>query len=158
MSIPYETATSGERALAEIQRTLGKFGCQSFGTMIDAERGLTIVQFKWRDRQVSLQASWRGYAAAWLKAHPFQSARTSDRAAYDRKALAIGKVAVCSVLRDWIKGQVMAIECGILSFDAIFMPHMLLASGERVIDRVQSSGMLLPSDEPKVVALPGNRA
>src|SRR3990172_5640408 len=60
--LPYETATSGDKALIELQRTLAKFGCQSFGTMTDAERGVTIVQFKWRNRQVSLRASWKGYA------------------------------------------------------------------------------------------------
>lgn len=155
-SIPYETATSGDKALMEIQRVLGKFGCQSFGTMIDAERGLTIVQFKWRDRQISLEASWKGYAAAWLKAHPFSSARAYDRQGYDRKALDIGRVAVCSVLRDWIKGQMTAVECGVMSFDAVFMPHMLLPSGERVLDRVASSGML-PAPDEKVVSLPSNR-
>jgi hypothetical protein len=150
-SIPYESATSGDKALTEIQRLLGKFGCQSFGTMTDAERGLTIVQFKFRERQVSLEASWKGYAAAWMKAHPLSTYRSYDRAAYDRKALEIGKVAVCSVLRDWIKGQMTAVECGIMSFDAVFMPHMLLSSGERLIDRVESSGLLPKPDDKKVL-------
>jgi hypothetical protein len=66
MTIPYATATSGDKALMELQRILGKFGCQSFGTMTDAEKGETIVQFRWRNRDVSLRASWKGYAAAWL--------------------------------------------------------------------------------------------
>ena len=149
-SIPYETATSGDKALMEIQKILGKFGCQSFGHMVDAERGMTIVQFKWRDRSISLEASWKGYAAAWQKAHPWTRLRGTDRQAYDRKALEIGRVAVCSVLRDWVKGQVTAIECGVLGFDAVFMPHMLLPTGERVIDRVEASQMLPRSDQ-KVV-------
>ena len=151
-SIPYETATSGEKALMEIQRVLGKFGCQSFGTMTDAERGMTVVQFKHRDRTISLEASWKGYAAAWQKAHPWATVRGTDRAAYDRKALEIGKVAVCSVLRDWIKGQITAVECGVMSFDAVFMPHMLLPSGERVIDRVEAAGML-PAPQSNVLQL-----
>lgn len=69
-SIPYETATAGERALSELQKTLEKFGCQAFGTMTDAEAGETVVHFKWRDRRVSLQASWKGYAEAYLRVHP----------------------------------------------------------------------------------------
>lgn len=153
-SIPYESATSGEKALMEIQRTLAKFGCQSFGTMQDAERGVTIVQFRWRGRQISLEASWMGYAAAWQKAHPWATVRGHDRAAYDRKALDIGRVAVCSVLRDWIKGQVTAVECGVMSFDAVFMPHMLLPTGERLIDRVQASNLLPQPEGSNVVALP----
>lgn len=155
-SIPYETATSGDKALMEIQKLLGKFGCQSFGHMVDAERGMTIVQFKWKERQISLEASWKGYAAAWQKAHPWASVRGNDRQAYDRKALEIGRVAVCSVLRDWIKGQMTAVECGVMSFDAVFMPHMLLPSGERVIDRVEAAGML-PAPQSNVVQLTQQR-
>lgn len=138
----------------EAQRLLAKFGCQSFGTMTDAERCLTIVQFKWRERQISLEASWKGYAAVWRKAHPYNpSARGSGtREDHDRKALEIGRVAVCSVLRDWIKGQMTAVECGVMSFDAVFMPHMLLPSGERLIDRVEASGML-PKPESNVKAI-----
>ena len=47
--------------------------------MTDAERGCTMVQFRHRSRVVSLEASWKGYAAAWLKLHPyvFPSAQVS---------------------------------------------------------------------------------
>ena len=142
MSLPYESATSGQNALRDVEAILAKFNCQSFGVMTDNERGLTIIQFKWRDRHISLEASWKGYAVAWQKHHPWTSRVRGSKADYDAKALAIGKVAVCSVLRDWIKGQVTAIECGVLSFEAAFMPHMLLPSGERVLDRVQRTKLL----------------
>lgn len=150
--LPYEDAVAGDKALVETQRILAKFGCQSFGTMTDAERGCTIVQFKWRDRQISLEANWRGYANAWQKVHPYQYSYRQSRQDYDQKALDIGKVAVCSILRDWVKGQVTAIECGIMSFDAVFMPHMLLPTGERLIDRVKAE-KLLPAAESNVVKL-----
>jgi hypothetical protein len=140
-SIPYENATAGDAALAEIQKVLGKFGCESFGHMIDAKDGKTIVQFRYRDRQISLEASWKGYAAAWSKVHPFTR---GSRTLYDADALALAKRAVCSVLRDWIKGQITAVECGVMSFDAVFMPHMLLPTGERVVDRITGpDGLLL---------------
>lgn len=42
MSIPYEDAVSGHKALTEAERILSKFGCSVFGTMTDAERGVTI--------------------------------------------------------------------------------------------------------------------
>jgi hypothetical protein len=61
-------------------------------------------------------------------------------------------VAVNSILRDWIKGQVTAVESGILSFEAIFMPYMLTADGRPLIERVAE---LLPKpEEQKVVQLP----
>jgi hypothetical protein len=153
MSIPYETATSGDKALLELQRTLAKFGCQSFGTMTDAEKGETIVQFRWRNRDVSLRASWKGYAAAWLKDHPYSHRMRCNRAQHDQAALKQAQTSVCSVLRDWVKGQVTAVECGIMSFEAAFMPHMLLSTGERVIDRIHAQGMLPAPDAGNVVEM-----
>ena len=151
-SIPYETATSGEKALTDLQKVLAKFGCQSFGTMTDAELGKTIVQFKWRNRTVSLEASWKGYAVAYMKAHPWKYGRVT-KADHEAKALAQARTSVCSVLRDWVKGQIAAVECGVMSFEAAFMPHMLLPSGERVIDRVQAENLLPAPAEEKVVSL-----
>lgn len=149
MSLPYSTATSGDKALLDLQKMLANFGCQSFGTMVDVENGATIVQFRWRGRMVSLEANWKGYAAAWLKANPYTHRTRGTKQQHEQKALAQAKISVCSVLRDWVKGQVTAVECGIMSFDAVFMPHMLLPTGQRVIDRVQAENLLPPPDEAK---------
>jgi hypothetical protein len=116
VSIPYETATAGDRALLELQKSLAKFGCASFGTAIDSERGVTIVSFKWRERVVQLEASWKGYAQALMRS----GWRKQD------EALAQARTSVCSVLRDWTKAQITAVEAGVMSFEAAFMPHMLL--------------------------------
>ena len=153
--IPYASASNGANALNDLQKTLAKFGCSSFGSMTDVDRGVTIVQFKWRSRTVSLEASWKGYAQAWLKSGGYTPGK--DRAR-DEKALAQAKTSVCSALRDWVKGQITAVECGVMSFEAAFMPHMLLPSGERVLDRVQSDKLLgPPADDGKVVEFGGVR-
>lgn len=150
-SLPYDTSTA-TTAMTEIQRVLAKFGCQTFGTMTDAERGVTIVQFKWKERQVSLEASWKGYAAAWLKAHPYSNAMRVTRQEHEQKALKQAQISIQSVLRDWVKGQVVAIECGVMSFEAAFMPHILLPSGARVIDKVKADN-LLPAPDEKVIQI-----
>lgn len=146
MGLPYENATAGDRALMEMQKTLKAFGCQSFGTMTDEERGCIIVAFKWRDRQVHLEASWKGYAVAWLKQHPWTASRTASRQRHEQRAMEQAKKSVCSVLRDWVKGQTTAIECGVLSFEAAFMPHMLLKDGRRVLDAAQAANLLPAPD------------
>jgi len=149
MSIPYQDSKAGQNALAELQNVLLKFGCSTFGTMVDTERGMTIVQFRWRSRMVSLEASWKGYAVAWLKSRPYHIGRTKvTRQEHEKRALEQAKLSVCSLLRDWVKGQVTSVECGIMSFEAAFMPHMLLPSGERLIDRVTADNLLaLPNSE-----------
>ena len=119
----------------QLQRALGKFGCQSFGSGVDAERGVTTVWFRWRDRDVRLEASWKGYAQALRR----------DRPRYGEKdAIEQARVSVCSVLRDWTKAQITAIESGVMSFESAFMPHMLLKDGRRVVDAAQAANLLPP--------------
>lgn len=145
MSLPYSRAEAGTNALREVEKTLAKFGCQSFGTMTDVERGVMIVAFKWRDQRIQIEASYKGYAAAWRKENP----RADDATALD-----FAKRAICSVLRDWVKGQVTAVECGVMSFGAVFMPHMLLKDGRRVLEAAQSAGLLPHDPGDTALALP----
>lgn len=143
-SLPYESATSGDKALIEIGGLLGKFGCSQYGTFHDTERGVTTVQFRWKERPVNIEASWKGYAAAWLKRHPYTGRTRGTRSEYEAKALAQARISICSILRDWIKGQLTAVEVGLLPFDGIFMPYLMLPDGRRLIDRVQSEILTLP--------------
>ena len=49
---------------------------------------------------------------------------------------------------DWIKGQVTAIETGILQFDQVFLPYILTPSGQTVTELVESRKLLkLPRAE-----------
>lgn len=142
MSLPYENASSGDRAVTEIQKILRAFGCNKFGTMLDYETGELLVQFEHQGRQVSVRASYKGYAAAWLKHHPWTSRTRHDQQEHESRALEIGSIAVYSVVRDWIKGQVTAIEIGMMSFEGAFLSHLLLKDGTTVIDAVKRQKML----------------
>lgn len=140
MTLPYENATSGERALGEIQKLLRGFGCTKFGSMCDDELQEILVQFEYRSRPVSVKASIRGYAAAWLRAHPFNASRSrATRTEYERKAMNIASVAVYSILRDWIKGQITAIETGVLTFEGAFLGQILLPNGRTVLEHATES-------------------
>lgn len=148
MSLPYENATSGNNAINDIQKMLRGFGCTKFGTGEDFETGELFVQFEHRGRMVMLKASARGYAAAWLREHPFGPRTKGSKADHEAKALRIGGVAVYSILRDWVKGQVTAIEIGMLTFEAAFLSHILLPSGMSVIEHVQQQRLLPAPDSP----------
>lgn len=142
MTLPYENATSGKNAVEDIQKILKGFGASSFGHMEDFDRGEVMVQFQHRGRRVSITASSKGYAAAWLRHNPYSSRMRSSKIEHERKALRIGQVAVYSILRDWIKGQVTAIEVGILSFEGAFLGQILLPTGETVMQRIEAMDML----------------
>jgi hypothetical protein len=158
MPLPYESATSGERALGEIQKILRGFGCDEFGSMMNDREGFLLVQFKYRGREVSVKASIRGYAAAWLAKNPPVIHQTDIRSGKDktkreerlRKANDIASTAVYSILRDWIKGQVAAIETGVLSFDAVFMAQtMLPGKGVTMIEFAEKSKLLPALEAPR---------
>lgn len=148
-SLPYSNCSSGDKAMGDIQKTLSKFGCQSFGSMMDFENKELIVQFKYRDIPISVKASVKGYAARWLEENPWNSRRRASRVDWEREALRIAGIAVYSILRDWIKGQVTAVECGILSFEGAFLGQILLPSGQTVFEKVVSDKLLLAAPKTK---------
>ena len=142
MALPYESATSGERALGEIGKILRGFGCTKFGSMVDDAEGWLLVQFEYRGRPVIVKASTKGYAAVWLRAHAWSSRMHSTKAQHESKAMQLASVAVYSILRDWIKGQVMAIETGVLSFEGAFLGQLLLPSGQTVLEHVTAAKLV----------------
>lgn len=142
--VPYEGATSGASAREETTRLLRRMGCEAVGFMDDFERAEVLLAFKHRGRDVQLRASAKGWAAMYLKAHPYTRRIRATKADYEARALRQGLIAVNSILRDWVKGQVVAVECGIMSFEAVFVPHMLTNDGRPVIERIIEAKMLPP--------------
>lgn len=142
MGLPYATATSGKNAVEEMQRILRHFGASSFGVMEDFDKGTLLVQFEWHGRRVSIEASAKGYAAAWLRHNPYSNRMRVTRQEHEKRALRQGQIAVYSILRDWIKGQITAVETGMLSFEGAFLGQIMLPSGETVLRRVEREGVL----------------
>jgi len=148
MALPYENATSGSAALDDIRKVLTRFGCSRFGTMTDNALGELLVQFTYRGRDVTVKANFKGYAAAWLKEHPYNPSRmrkTSQQ--HHNAALDQAQISVCSILRDWIKGQITAIEVGVLTFEGAFLGQLLLGTGKTMLDTVMESRMLPALEE-----------
>ena len=145
MSVPYASASSA-KAREEITKILRRFGCTSVGFMDDFEKHEVLLAFHHRGRPVQLRASAKGWAALWLKENPHTHRHRISKRDYELGALRQGQQAVNSILRDWIKGQVTAIETGILSFEAVFMPHMLLGDGRTVLGFLNENN-LLPNEK-----------
>lgn len=143
-AVPYENATSGAKAREEITSLLRRMGCESVGFMDDFDKHEVLLAFRHRGRAVQLRASAKGWAQMFIKARPFGARTRGTRHDYEQRALRQGLIAVNSILRDWVKGQVVAVECGMMSFEAVFMPHMLTSDGRPLIERVQEAKMLPP--------------
>lgn len=141
-TVPYENASSGAAARDEISRLLRRFGCESVGFMDDSAGQSVLLAFTQRGRQVELRASAKGWARMFPKAKPWSSRMRNTSVQYQQRALQQGMIAVNSILRDWVKGQVTAVECGILSFEAVFMPYMITNDGRPLIDRIIEAKLL----------------
>lgn len=151
MTVPYENATSGVAARDEIIRLLRRFGAESVGFMDEFEKGELLLAFSHRGRPIQMRASAKGWASLFLREHPYNSGRHRlNRHDYERKALAQGLIAMNSILRDWVKGQITAVECGILEFETVFMPYMLAPDGRAVIEHIAESGIIPPPRDPQL--------
>jgi hypothetical protein len=104
---------------------------------------------------VQLKASAKGWAQMYVKKNPWTNRRRGTRVDWEQNTLRQGHIAVNSILRDWIKGQITAVECAIHSFEAVFMPYMLTADGRPLIERLAESNLLPSPEVPKVVLLLG---
>lgn len=142
IAVPYESATSGAKAREEITALLRRMGCEEVGFMDDFAKHEVLLAFRHRGRPVQLRASAKGWAAMFIKARPFGMRTRGTRHDYEQRALKQGLIAVNSILRDWVKGQVVAVECGMMSFEAVFMPHMITSDGRPLIERVQEQKLL----------------
>lgn len=147
--VPYESATSGAAARDEITKLLRRLGCESVGFMDNFDRHEVVLQFVHRKRPVVLRASAKGWATMYLKAHPYNSGRMrKSRIEHEQGALRQGFVAVNSILRDWVKGQVMAVECGVMSFEMVFVGHMLGEDGRPLLDHMADTKLLPAPSAP----------
>lgn len=144
MAVPYASATSGAKARDEITQLLRRFGCENVGFMDDFAEHSVLLAFRHRGRNVQLRASAKGWAQLYLKENPWNYQRKGGQKDYEQAAIRQGLIAVNSILRDWVKGQITAVECGIMSFEAVFMPHMLTSDGRTLLERVEEAKMLPP--------------
>lgn len=142
MSVPYAHTTSGANARSDILKTLRHFGAESVGFMDEFESGTLILAFRHRGINVQLKASAHGWAQAYLRENPHNSRRHYNKEQWERRAMDQGMIAVNSILRDWVKGQVTAIETGILKFEQVFLPYMLTHDGRSVLEHIQSTNLL----------------
>lgn len=149
MTLPYSSATSGKDAMIELQKIVQAFGATSFGSFEDYAESSLTVQFAYRGRRVTVKASAKGYAVALMKTPKRKDTRGPSSRWSESDALKQGQIAVYSMIRDWIKGQITAVECGILSFDAAFLGQILLPDGRTIHERVAESDMLPALEAPK---------
>jgi len=134
-NVPYEGATSGRKARDEVTKMLRKYGAQSVGYMDEFETKTVMLQFSYMGRNIQMRANAQGWANYYVKQKPHTYRMTRTLHQYEQDALDQGMIAVDSIIRDWVKGQMTAIETGVLTFEGVFMPYMLTNDGRTLAER-----------------------
>jgi hypothetical protein len=142
--VPYSGATSGAAAREEITKLLRRIGCDRIGFMDEYATSSLLLAFEIHGRPIQMKASAKGWAEWWLRENPWNNRRRGTNAEWRAKALAQGMIAINSILRDWCKGQVTAIECGMMPAEAAFLAHMLTSQGVTVLEMVDGAKLLAP--------------
>ena len=141
--VPYGGATAGAPLKAEIEKLLCQFKCERICWTEETDTHTVRFSFVYRGYLVEIPASAQGWANYCLKLKPKIN---PDR------ALKQGKIAIYSELRDWIKGQLTAVETGRVTFERAFVPYMLLpdgrSAGEYMLDP-QNGVLRLPAPQNK---------
>jgi hypothetical protein len=142
--VPYASATSGAAAREEITKLLRRMGCESVGFMDNFQQKTVLLAFVHHGRQIHFEASARGWAAWFLKENPWNSRMKRTKSQHEAAALDQGLIAVNSILRDWVKGQVTAVECGLMPVEAVFLAHIVTNDGRTFIHRLDETKLLPP--------------
>lgn len=148
-TVPYASATSGAAARDEITKLLRRMGCESVGFMDNFDEKTVLLAFKHRGRAIQFEASARGWAAWFLKENPWNQRMKKTKPQHEAGALEQGLIAVNSILRDWVKGQVTAVECGLMPVEAVFLAHIVTNDGRTVIQRLDETKMLPPPQDTR---------
>jgi hypothetical protein len=144
MDIPYAGATSGAKAREEIIKLLRQIGCDKVGFMDEFDTGSLLLAFSQNGRQIQMRASAKGWAAWYLKENPYSSRMRKTATEHQAFALKQGQIAINSILRDWVKGSVTAVQCGLMPIEAMFLAHVITSDGRTLLERVAETP-LLPS-------------
>jgi len=107
-SLLVRAVEKARKARAEIVKMLQGFGCEQVGFMDNFDDCSVLLAFTHRGRQVQLRASACGWAAMYLTKNPWSSQRRVSRPQWERAALDQGPIAVNSILRAWVKGEITA--------------------------------------------------
>lgn len=126
MTYAEKTEVAPERSRAEIERTLNRYGADSFAYVSAPDRG--AVAFRMEGRAVRFEVP--------LPTDPAEFRRT--KGGQTRTSRQMEAALEAEVRRRWralllcLKGKLEAVESGITTFEEEFLAHLVLPSGATV--------------------------
>jgi len=129
-----DTTVDSGASRAEIERTLARYGCDSFGYM--SKPGLASIVFTIRGRTVKFTLPLPDPNAEEFRFTPGRRLHRSPEKRTEAYEQAVRQrwraLALC------IKARLEAIEAGVETLDQAFLAHMLLAGGRTMAEVVEA--------------------
>lgn len=155
MSLPYSDSEANPlQAQARIRKMLLKFGVSRLRFDEDIEKGEIKVEFIYKEFPVSLPVNIHRLAERYLEDDPWTPRRRSSRSEWATKKKEVAQNAAFSLLEDFLKGLLMAVELGVFSFEEIFLSYFRDAQGRRLgevivkqLPHIISGRLALPEGE-----------
>lgn len=132
MAYAENTEVSSDRSLAELTRTVRRYGADSFAYMTDNEKA--IVGFTVHGRQVRFILPMPDPKERRFTHSPARGTLRSKEAAEREYEQAVRQR--WRALNLVVKAKLEAVEAGIVSFDQEFGMHMVLPGGRSVFEEV----------------------
>lgn len=131
--------------LATAENVSAKTQNQAMHAVLYLYKRVLGVDLPWLDGITRARESKR--IPVVLTQHPYTSRMQKTQKQHEARALEVASIAVFSILRDWIKGQIMAVETGVMSFDGAFLGQIMLPNGKTVLEHASEAKLLPPPKE-----------
>lgn len=135
----YSTTIAVEKSLGEIQRQITAHGARAILIEYGPRGEPEVLSFK-----VQVGAQELGYRlpADW---HPVltllqRQAKVPRRLRSEAQARRVS----WRIIKDWIEAQMAIVETRMVTIEQVFLPYLLLPSGQTVYERIRESQFMLP--------------
>lgn len=145
----WDTQVSAAKSVGQVQDLIVKYGGHQ--TSIQWKDGLPLaIGFVihdaklGRDIPVFLEARVGALKALILKRQPYQHSMRRTRDQYEREVNERALKIIWRHLKDLIEQQLIAVELGSQELTDVFMPHLMLRSGETVGQALRAGTLSAP--------------
>lgn len=136
----YTTKIAVDQTVTEIHRILAKAGANAILNEYDTQGNISGVRFRLeiKGQQIfyALPANVNGVTNALKKDREYRDEAHARRVAW-------------RIVKDWIEAQMAIVLAGMAEVPQVFLPYAQTDNGQSVYDRIQTSGLLLLSNQSK---------
>lgn len=132
----YTTSVAADRTIAKITKLLVKAGARDIGLRYDEQGHATALNFALR-----VHGDYQAYRLP-VRIGAVQDQLKLDRVERRYLTLDHSEKVAWRIIEDWLRAQLAIMATGMVKFDEVMFPYLILDRGETVYDRYEISNQL----------------